>query len=202
MTRNAKRDVFIVADGSQWPDTEAGLLDRLDAEEAYLLKHHPLIDNGVWRSLANLTLDMQQEQMAVQAMDRLRALRDALQNPEITAWQAASLAMKFQDMVAIYRQPVTQSETGRSNANKRAAPKPNDELTMLVMRYLRNQGKPWKEVLRALETAASNEGMIADVEIQQIGDRFYFTQQHAGKLDQVEDFTVSTLQRKKFSKAR
>lgn len=196
----SKREVFIVADGSQWPDTKAGLLDRLDADEADLLKQHPHIENDIWRAFLRFDPESAREQIAIQTLDKLRVLRDALKDSDTPAWKAAALGIAYQDLITIYRQPVTQSATGRANADKKTAPKPKDELTVHVLRHLRSQGKTWKETLRALESAASNESKIADIEIEYDGNRFFFSDHE--KPDQVEDYTASTLQTKKFPKAR
>ncbi len=124
------RDRYIVADGGRKLDTEADLFKSLDADEADLLKQHPHIDNDVWRGFLRFIPESAREQIAVQTFDRLRVLRDALQNTETPAWKAAVLAIKYQDMLMIYRQPITldfllpeieveaKSESGR-NANQK-----------------------------------------------------------------------------------
>jgi len=200
MTRNEKRDVFIVADGGRKLDTEADLFKGLDDDEAKLLKQHPNIENDVWRAFLRFDPESAREQIAVQTLDKLRVLRDALKDPDTPAWEVTALGIAYQDLIMIYRQRENATAIGKVYSKRSRAREAQDELTVRVLRHLRSQDKTWKKTLRALESAAKNETKIADVEIEYDGGRFFFSRH--GESDQVEDFKVSTLQYKKFLKAR
>ena len=95
-------NVFVVADGGRKLDTEAELFKELDADEAKLLKQHPNIENDVWREFLRFDPESAREQIAVQTLDKLRVLRDALKDPDTPAWKAApdrALNLRSQPML-------------------------------------------------------------------------------------------------------
>lgn len=102
-----KRDIFLVADhpkGGRFPDTEAGLLARLDSDAQFILERHPCASNEFWRLVAN-TSGVPRDGIAAQLYVRLVELRAALADPDTPAWRAARAGIAYQNLVMIYRHP-------------------------------------------------------------------------------------------------
>ena len=201
-----KKPVFIVAEDPHVMETEADVLAKLDQDEEFLLRKHPRIDDDTWRLIVSSFPGHGKDQLAIETLDRLRLVREGLQDPTTPAWRVAAVAMSFQDRLKDYWQQVIPTALGRVYADRKAPRQVNDELCVRVLCHLRGRlrgkDKTWKKTLQALEVAASNESKIADVEIEQDGNKFIFTLEHDDNSATVEDFKVSTLECKKFNKAR
>lgn len=131
--------VIVAADGAKL-NTEADLFAKLDQDEEFLLKKHPLIDDDIWRDL--VAPQNVQDKLAVTTIDRLRALRDALQKRDTPAWQVAALAISYQNMVMIYWEPVVQTKVDSVNASRRARTRAAKyaELASLAIKLFQEQG--------------------------------------------------------------
>lgn len=197
----SKREVFIVAEDGVKLDSEGDVFAKLDSDEAFLLEQHPEINEVSWRVRISVKPGMQRERIAVITLDRLRALRDALQDTDTPAWEAAALGIKYQEMVTIYRQPVTASAKGKAHRTGARGREPTDDLAMLVLRNLGDMST--KEKLKLLE----ERDKIAGVHVRSTGPankrRWFFERKdRQGKIVSSEDYAESTLVSKKFPKSK
>ena len=102
----------------------------------------------------------------------------------------------------IYRQRENATATGKVYSDRSRGREAEDELTVRVLRHLRSQNKTFKQALQTMEDATYNGRMISRVAIEQKGDDWTFIKQRKGKPDLVEHFKTSTLQGKKWRKAK
>jgi hypothetical protein len=111
-----KREIFLVpveAKGGRFPETEAGLLARLESDEQFLLRHHPHAASQPWRFMISMDGSNPRDCIAAELYDRLIELRELLAEPQTPAWLAAHAGIKYQNLVMIYRQPNNASARGR-----------------------------------------------------------------------------------------
>jgi hypothetical protein len=202
-----KKSVFIVAaDGSKL-DTEADLFAKLDSDEAFLIKKHPDIDKLGWRVYVDSSPDLKQDYFAIKAIDRLRALRDALQDLDTPTWRVAALAIEYQNLLMIYRQPVTYSAVGKFTRQGQLGRIAEDTLCMSVLSALRAEGLTFNDAICDMQSASADLLEIVGVELDYSektktkSERFRFKRPVEGGPNKIENFAVSTL-KNKWSKAK
>jgi hypothetical protein len=196
----SKREVFIVADDGWQLKSEKELRDFLDTAEKLLLKDHPGIDNTLIQGIIRAG-GTERDRLALMVLERLRILRDTLNEPDTPAWQAAALGIRFQDLAMIYRQPITASAKGRAHRKGAAGRKAKDEPVMRVFRNLRDLSPA--EALEAMRVRQK----ISDVYVYSTGTgkkrRWFFeSRDRQGKILSSVDYAESTLKSKKFRKAK
>jgi len=199
-----KREVFLVANAEvgRFPDTEAGLLDRLAHDERYILEHHPHAAAQSWRALAKVG-GKPRDGIAAHMIERLYELRDALGDPSTPVWKAARLGISYQNLVMVYRQPLNQKNVGAVVRKGQPGRAPNHDLPLRVLKALKGSGMTWKEILRRFD----REPAVGDIVVSKgaptrKGRRWIFTEKsRAGKILSSVEYAESTLETKIFPKA-
>lgn len=197
-----KREVFLVADAEvgRFPDTEAGLLDRLAHDERYILEHHPHAATQSWRALAKVG-GKPRDGIAAHMIERLYELRDALGDPSTPVWKAARLGISYQNLVMVYRQPLNQKNVGAVVRKGQPGRRANDELCMAVLRALKGSGLGPDQAVDRMRELSGDWEKIADVEIDFDAGSFIFRQRRDNLPDREESFSEATIRRHKWSKA-
>lgn len=173
--------------------TKADVLAMLASNDAMLVKTHPAINP---ETSDGTTKNWTDDDHAAWRIFRLSyKLQQAIQTGK--AWEAAALAMQYANAVAVYEQPELVAAIGTHYGRQKKPRRAKDELCMRVMRCLRRErGMTWKAAQRALEDAAQDRRELARVGIEHDGHKVRFA-----KGEKQEQFTVSTLRDKKYSKA-
>ena len=205
--------------------TEAAFKERLRIQREYIEQNHP----GLAEELAknpNLFEEFMcappertqaiLDESGCSRLDVIAAalhaaqtlLLDLLSCPDIPRWVLADAAMMYQNQVGNYCFEQDVAHLGKVNVRDRTSTrKANDELASGVLQCLRAEGMSWPRALEKLKDAAENLEAIDGTEIDfsdssHRGERFTFRRRIEGGPDKIEEFSTSTLRRKKWPKAR